>query len=188
MGLNGGKISFKKGDEETIVIQLLSANSTVQVVFTGTTTALPYTLSVDYTTMATPANSASCKVSIQSELPKTAVELGSTLCLQTKVTNTQSAGLPSTMCIIGIPGGCSVQRWQLKELMDNDVVDHYELRNHQLICYFRGLAPNKAKTIISIADLENNTNGENLKNVAKYCSYEQRTRTNFYQKLEELFS
>jgi len=150
-GVERGSISFKKGDEEAIVVdgleKHLRANSEVQVVFTGTTTALPYTLSMDYTTMATPENSAGCKVSIQSKLPKTSVEIGSTIRLQTTVKNTQSTGLPSTMCVIGIPGGCSVQPWQLKELMDSDIVDYYELRDHQLICYFRGLAPNATKTI-----------------------------------------
>jgi len=67
--------------------------------------------------------------------------------MSTTFRNNTNSGLPSTMCIIGIPGGCSVQPWQLKELVKNEVFDFYELKGNQLICYYRAMAPNETKTI-----------------------------------------
>jgi hypothetical protein len=67
----------------------------------------------------------------------------------------------------------------IKDKLDKDL---------SLFKFVRYLIANKAKTSIIIADLEKNTNGENLKTIARYCSYEQRNRPNFRQKLEELIS
>jgi hypothetical protein len=67
----------------------------------------------------------------------------------------------------------------IKDKLDKDL---------SLFKFVRYLIANKAKTSIIIADLEKNTNGENLKTIARYCSYEQRNRPNFRQKLEEVLS
>lgn len=150
-GIKRSNVSFKKGDREAIEIggldKHITPTSNIIVKFDDTDTPLPYTISVDYTTTATPENSNLCKVRVKSRLLDKEAKIGSTVRLTTTVHNTTRDGLPSTMCLIGIPGGCSVQPWQLKELMEDETVDYYELRDNQLICYFRGMSPGERRVI-----------------------------------------
>lgn len=150
-GINRGEIEFHEGDKNALEMSgleaYIKADSKLRVQFIGTETALPYTISVDYTTSEMPKSSENCKVTVRSTLSDTEVKMGKTVRLSTTITNTTREGLPSTMCVIGIPGGFSVQPWQLKELQKSETFDYYELRENQLICYYRGMKPKQTRTI-----------------------------------------
>ncbi|MFN4932521.1 MAG: hypothetical protein ACK5HE_14010, partial [Bacteroidota bacterium] len=53
----------------------------------------------------------------------------------------------STMAIVGIPAGCSVQPWQLKELQDKKLIDYYEISGNKLNIYYRQMAPRETKQL-----------------------------------------
>ncbi|UTW62847.1 hypothetical protein KFE98_01430 [bacterium SCSIO 12741] len=150
-GVKRGSVHYDKGSQEAIVLdgfaRHLKPQSVVQVKFSETNSALPYTLSVDYTTSQTPISAQTCKVKVTSSWSEDQVKLGETARLTTVLENTTSEGIPSTMCIIGIPGGFSLQPWQLKELMKAETFDYYEIRGNQLLCYYRGMTPGEKRTI-----------------------------------------
>ncbi len=52
-----------------------------------------------------------------------------------------------SVAIIGMPGGLSLQPWQLKELQEQAVFDFYEIIDDNLVIYYRELGPNETKTI-----------------------------------------
>ena len=52
-----------------------------------------------------------------------------------------------SIAIIGIPGGLSLQPWQLKEMQEKGVFDFYEIINDNLVAYYRELGPNEEKLI-----------------------------------------
>ena len=51
------------------------------------------------------------------------------------------------MAIIGIPGGCTAQPWQLKEMQEKKLIDYYEISGNQLNIYYRQMAPNEIKQL-----------------------------------------
>ena len=52
--------------------------------------------------------------------------------------------------VIGIPAGLTLQPWQLKELKEKQVFDFYEIKNGNLIIYYREMGPGG----IQIVDLD----------------------------------
>jgi len=52
-----------------------------------------------------------------------------------------------SIAIIGIPGGMSLQAWQLKEMQEQGVFDFYEIMNDNLVIYYRSVQPQERKTI-----------------------------------------
>jgi hypothetical protein len=85
------------------------------------------------------------------------VSLGELIGITVEIKNKMPEGLPSTMAIIGIPSGASVQPWQLKKLQEEGAFDFYELRNQQLLLYYRQMKPNEVKRIRF--DLKTETKG-----------------------------
>ncbi|MDD4353783.1 MAG: hypothetical protein PHN56_04985, partial [Candidatus Nanoarchaeia archaeon] len=71
------------------------------------------------------------------------IKLGETARFNIKLSNILNNGLPSTVAVIGIPGGLSLQSWQLKELKEKNVFDFYEISGNLLILYFRQMKPNE---------------------------------------------
>jgi len=52
-----------------------------------------------------------------------------------------------SVAIIGIPGGMSLQAWQLKEMHEQEVFDFYEIINDNLVLYYRSFNPKERKTV-----------------------------------------
>ena len=73
--------------------------------------------------------------------------VGETVRLTATISNKKSEEVPSTMAIIGIPAGFSVQPWQLKELQEKKVFDYYEIKGNNIAIYYRGLGPKAVKEI-----------------------------------------
>ena len=49
--------------------------------------------------------------------------------------------------VLGIPAGLSLQPWQLKQLMDQNRCDYYEIMDGMAVFYFRGLEAGESRTI-----------------------------------------
>jgi hypothetical protein len=143
--------SYKAGESGTINIDSLGKNfgegkNDIKVKFVGTKTALPYSIGVDYNT-SLPPSSPECNVEIKTKLASKSAFVGETVRLNTILKNTHDKGLPSTMCIVGIPAGMTAQPWQLKELQEKKVIAYYEVMGNNVVFYFRDMAPNEVKEI-----------------------------------------
>ena len=143
--------SYNAGETGTIQIDSLGkyfseGKNDIKVKFTGTKTALPYSIGVDYNT-SLPPSSPECNVEIKTKLSTKTAFVGETVRLSTTLENHKNEGLPSTMAIVGIPAGMTAQPWQLKELQDKKIIDYYEVMGNNVVFYFRNMAPNEKKEI-----------------------------------------
>jgi hypothetical protein len=143
--------SYAATDTEPIIIEglgrhLNNGNNAVKVTFSNDTTALPYDFDLRYTT-ATPLSTPKCAVAIQTTLNNVAPKIGETVRLTTTLKNTTDKAVPTTVALVGIPSGLSIQSWQLKELMDKKVVDYYELMDGYIVFHYRELAADATKII-----------------------------------------
>ena len=143
--------TYKAGETGTINIDSIgeyfaAGKNTIKVKFVGTKTALPYSIGIDYNT-SLPPSSPECNVVITTKLANKIAYVGETVRLSTTLKNCKNEGLPSTMCIVGIPAGMTAQPWQLKELQDKKVIAYYEVLGNNVIFYFRNMAPNELKEI-----------------------------------------
>jgi alpha-2-macroglobulin-like protein len=137
---------FKAGERGPITIIGLEKNlsdgrkHTMSIRFEGDGKGLPYTVSVERNTTL-PDNSEHCALSISTRLLNPQVRVGETSQLLVNLVNRKTEGVPSSMAVIGIPAGLSVQPWQLKSLQEKKLFDYYEIRSNTLFLYYRGLAP-----------------------------------------------
>lgn len=120
--------------------------NTVRVQFTNTQKSLPYSLDVRWHEIK-PESSQDCPVEVATQLAHSEVIAGDLVRMEVQVDNKKFIALPNPMAVVGIPAGLNVQAWQLKELQEQGLFDFYELKNNQLVLYFRGLKPRERKTI-----------------------------------------
>jgi len=143
---------FKAGEKNTIIIDGLEKHINkegvhkIKVRFVDVKNALPYSVSVAYNTTLPIGNDA-CKIDLESSLSNTLVNVGETVRLKTIITNKSAEEVPSTIAIIGIPSGLSVQPWQLKELQEKNVFDYYEIKGNNIAIYYRGLESKATREI-----------------------------------------
>ena len=154
MYVEGKKVAeqaYKAGEREAIVISgiekyLNAGKNKLELKYRNAKNPLPYSIAVSWNTEL-PQSAKECMVDLKVNLNDTKVKTGETVRLKVKLENKTNAGLPSTMAIIGIPGGCSAQPWQLKEMQDKKIIDYYEINGNQLNIYYRQMAPNEVKTL-----------------------------------------
>ncbi|WP_338791250.1 MG2 domain-containing protein [Bernardetia sp. MNP-M8] len=152
--VNGSKIStahYEAGEQNAIEVNnlgkhLKAGKNTVRINYVGVKEPLPYTFSAEWFTDL-PKSSDKCSVKLETSLAKSKVKIGETVRLTTTLENTTKEGLPMTIAIVGLPGGLSAQPWQLKELIEKNKVDFYEIREHSVIFYYRQMTPNEKKVI-----------------------------------------
>jgi hypothetical protein len=143
--------SYQAGDKGAIVFDSLGnyfseGKNNIKIKFANTKNSLPHAVAVDFST-SLPNSSQECNVEIKTKLAAKTMFVGETVRLTTTLKNTQNQGLPSTMAIVGIPAGTTVQPWQLKELQDKKLIDYYEVMGNNIAIYFRGMSANELKTI-----------------------------------------
>lgn len=144
--------NYKAGDKGAIEIDSLESavngegEHTVKVKFVGVKTPLPYSVAVNYNTTL-PNSNPECALGLTTELSTTNAAVGETVRLKTILTNRKKEEIPSTMTIIGIPAGFTVQPWQLKEMQEKKVFDYYEMKGNNLAIYYRGMDANAVKEI-----------------------------------------
>ncbi len=153
--VDGKKVAekeYKAGDKGAITVDGLEQYLTkegkhdIKVKYIGVKTPLPYSVAVNWNTTL-PNSQAECAVDLKTKLAQTTANVGETVRLSATVTNKKSTDIPSTMVIVGIPAGFSVQPWQLKELQEKQVFDYYEIKGNNIAIYYRGMGANSVKQI-----------------------------------------
>lgn len=151
-GKKAGERSYKAGDKGVIEIAGLEAylgsegTHVVKVKYVGAKTPLPYSMAVNWNT-SLPKSDKECSIDLKTKLASRSASVGETVRLTATVTNRKAEEVPSTMAIIGIPAGFTVQPWQLKELQDKKVFDYYEIKGNNIAIYYRGMGPSAVKEI-----------------------------------------
>jgi alpha-2-macroglobulin-like protein len=144
--------SYQAGDKGAIEIPGLESFLTaegkhdIKVKYVGVKTPLPYSVAVNWSTTL-PNSNKECDIDLTTKLAKQSANVGETVRLTATITNKKNTDVPSTMAIIGIPAGFTVQPWQLKELQEKNVFDYYEIKGNNIAVYYRGMAPNSIKEI-----------------------------------------
>jgi uncharacterized protein YfaS (alpha-2-macroglobulin family) len=144
--------SYKAGDKGAIEIAGLEeyfkseGKHNVKVKYVGVKTPLPYSMAINWST-SLPSSDKECSIDLKTTMATTSAKVGETVRMQATVTNKKSTDVPSTMAIIGIPAGFTVQPWQLKEMQEKHVFDYYEMKGNNIAIYYRGMAPNAVKEI-----------------------------------------
>ena len=151
--VNGQKVaseSYKKGRQEPIVLTNFASyfkrgKNMVQLKLSAKT-AMPYSLALHYRSKD-PASSEKLPFKLSVTTAKSQIKMGETLRVTAKLKSSSEQGQPMTLLRIGIPGGLSLQTWQLKELVDKKQIAFYETRARELIVYYRSLPPRAEKEI-----------------------------------------
>ena len=107
---------------------------------------IPYLFYINYKTLL-PQNSELCKVDLSAKLLQSKVKLSETARLEIEFKNKTKNVIFNPIVKIGIPGGTMVEPMQLKELINKQIVDYYEIFGSELVLYFRGLAQSETKKI-----------------------------------------
>lgn len=143
---------YKAGDKNAITAEGLEefikgeGKHTVKVKYIGVKTPLPYSIAVNWST-SLPQSDAECNIDLKTKIASTTANVGETVRLTATISNKKNEEVPSTMAIIGVPAGFSIQPWQLKELQEKGVFDYYEIKGNNLAVYYRGMASKAVKEI-----------------------------------------
>jgi hypothetical protein len=154
MYVEGKKVAeqaYKAGERDAIVINgiekyLTAGKNKLELKYRNAKNPLPYSIAVSWNSDL-PQSAKECMVDLKVDLNDTKVKTGETVRLKVKLENKTNQGLPSTMAIIGIPGGCTAQPWQLKEMQEKKLIDYYEISGNQMNIYYRQMAPNEIKLL-----------------------------------------
>ncbi len=153
--VDGKKVAektYKAGEKGSIVIEGMEefvkgeGKHDVKVKYVGVKTPLPYSVSATWNTTL-PVSDAVCAIDLKTTLAKKTANVGETVRMTATITNKKNEEVPSTMAIIGIPAGFTVQPWQLKELQEKKVFDYYEIVGNNIAVYYRGMDAKAVKTI-----------------------------------------
>ena len=120
--------------------------NSIHLSYLDTPHPLPYTLDVDWQTFV-PYSHEQAPLELQASLAQSEIRLSESVRYSVSVRNTRGEEAYAPMVLVGLPAGLSWQPWQLKELMDQERFDYYELRDHYLILYFTELAAGEVRTL-----------------------------------------
>ncbi|MGZ4060206.1 MAG: MG2 domain-containing protein [Bacteroidia bacterium] len=144
--------SYKAGEKGAIVIDGMEefikgeGKHDVKVKYVGVKTPLPYSVSMTWNTTL-PVSDVACAIDLKTKLATQTANVGETVRMTATITNRKDVEVPSTMAIIGIPAGFTVQPWQLKELQEKKVFDYYEIVGNNIAVYYRGMDAKAVKEI-----------------------------------------
>jgi hypothetical protein len=118
--------------------------------------AYPFALSYTYTTL-TPVSAENCAVRISTKLGRAEANEGDTVPLSVTLENRAKQGHGMAVAIVGIPAGMKVptDMKQLTDLREKGVISYFELRDRELILYWRDLKPEQkiALTVDLVCDV-----------------------------------
>lgn len=98
----------------------------------------PYNLNVKYQSYL-PDNSTNAMVELNTRLVSNKVKLNEISRVEIELKNIEKSVLYNPLVRIGIPGGLLPEPWQLKELIEKEIIDYYEIINNELVLYFRAI-------------------------------------------------
>jgi len=145
------KMEIKVNNEATpagrnIITNIKEGDNTFSVRYTDEKEAIPYQLELAYYTLLPPDNP-EAELKLSTRLSTASTRVGETVRLQVEVKNIKDYLQPMSIAKIGIPGGLTVQPWQLKEIMEKNRVAYYEIFDNYLVLYWMGFAAEETKEI-----------------------------------------
>ncbi len=154
VSINGKQVAqkdYKKGQRGKIILNeleqhLQAGKNTLQIAFPNNKTPLPFATALTYNCRKPKADSESV-IKLKTEFEDADISVGETSRLTTTITNTSADPQAMTIAIVSIPGGMSVQPWQLKEHQEKGIYDFYELIGTNVVFYYRKMAENEIKTV-----------------------------------------
>ncbi len=156
-GKEAGVKKFSEKDVEVIALKIenpetffkLGEKLEVEITTDGKQ-AYPFSLSYTYTTL-TPLSAEQCAVKLGTKLARAEANEGDTVPLSVTLENKQKKGQGMTVAIVGLPAGLKVptDMKQLTDLREKEKISFFELRDRELILYWRELAPEQ-KTELTI--------------------------------------
>ncbi|MEM8528196.1 MAG: MG2 domain-containing protein [Bacteroidota bacterium] len=120
-------------------------NNTVQVRFTNTSKALPYTFDINWQAHLPELEASSIVVNTQ--LEREEVRVGESVRLTAKISNLADRFAPTPMAIIGIPSSLSLDVKQLKLLQEKGYFDFFEIQDNYLVLHYESLAAKAVKEV-----------------------------------------
>ena len=141
MGLNNEPVDLNQKDKEgNVVLKELKVkegtnNFSIQI---PEESLIPYAFHVQYNTY-TPNNAKECKLLLTTKALTNKVKVSETARVEIEIQNKSNNEISNPIARIGIPGGLTPEPWQLKELVEKNVVDYYEIFGNELVFYFRKL-------------------------------------------------
>jgi hypothetical protein len=99
---------------------------------------MPYSVAVNFHSLK-PDSSEECKLHLAVKLNDAKLDEGAVTEAAVAVVNRTNEEIPTPMAIIGIPGGLEVRHDQLKELVKTGKIAAYEVKQREVILYWRGL-------------------------------------------------
>lgn len=100
--------------------------------------AMPYSLAINFYSPQ-PDSSDKCKLNFTTTLNNAQVVEGALTEINVAIENKSQDKAPTPIAIVGIPAGLEVRHDQLKELVKSGKIDAYEVRDNEVICYWRVL-------------------------------------------------
>ncbi len=153
--IDGKKVAtkaYKAGEKGEVNIDGLEAfvkgngKHDVKVKYMGVKNPLPYSVAVSWSTTL-PVSDPQCAINLTTTMAAKIAKVGETVRMTATITNRKNEEVPSTMAIIGIPAGFTLQPWQLKEMQEKKVFDYYEIMGNNIAIYYRGMAPSAVKQL-----------------------------------------
>jgi len=136
-------------DLDNLGEHLQKGENTIKITCNSKKGAIPvYSLDANWFEML-PNTDTACLVEVNTSLAQAIVKMGETVRLTATLENTSDEAQASTIAIIGIPSGLSLQAWQLKELKEKNKVDYIELMDEYIVLHYRDMEP-KEQHIINL--------------------------------------
>lgn len=142
-------LTYEKGVQNKISFSnlasyLRSGENIIQIKTKGS--LLPCAFETEWKSIEKVSNFAQ-NLKIQTILKDKITRVGEVVMMDVKLSNLESKAQTSPMATIGIPAGLSLQAWQLKKLQEEEAFAYYEIKNNQLILYFRNIGPKEVKKL-----------------------------------------
>ncbi|WP_291152766.1 TonB-dependent receptor plug domain-containing protein [Flavobacterium sp. UBA7680] len=135
----------KNGDVTLQNLKINSGNNNFSIQIPADT-SIPYLFYVKYYTFK-PNNSKDCKLILRTKTEQNKVKISETARIEIEVQNNSTKQVSNPIARIGIPGGLTPEPWQLKELIDKNIVDYYEIFGNELVFYFRKLEAKETRKV-----------------------------------------
>lgn len=135
INLEGLAIHFQEG-ENTIEVSCQVKKGDVP----------PYSLDVNWMELLI-QKEPTCLVELSTKIASNNPSIGETVRLTAQLKNKSNQAQVSTVALIGIPTGLSLQAWQIKALQAQVKVDYIELMEEYVVLHYRDLEPNEEHII-----------------------------------------
>ncbi len=146
------EFQYKKYENKLLNLEDIPALSTpgkhkIAVNFKKTKKPIPFEVEVMYHSKIGQKGDGECPIRLTTNWNSEDPRVGETIRLSSKIQNVTSDSVATPLAIIGIPGGLSVQPWQLKSFQDEGLIDYYEVEDDRVVFYLDHMGPNEEKEI-----------------------------------------